>query len=62
VLAINGELDHPHAKTARMFRELNNFQNIVLPGKSHLTAISGGYIPKEYGEGLSRFINANDVK
>jgi pimeloyl-ACP methyl ester carboxylesterase len=62
VLAINGELDHPHAKTARMFRELNNFQNIVLPGKSHLTAISGGYIPKEYGDSLARFINANDLK
>src|SRR5258708_33088078 len=62
VLAINGELDHPHTKTARMFRELNNFQNIVLPGKSHLTAISGGYIPKEYGDGLARFINTHDLK
>jgi pimeloyl-ACP methyl ester carboxylesterase len=62
VLAINGELDRPHAKTARMYRELNNFQNIVLPGKSHLTAIAAPYIPKEYPEGLARFINANDVK
>lgn len=62
VLAINGELDRPHAKTARMYRELNNFQNIVLSGKSHLTAIASPYIPKEYPEGLARFINSNDGK
>jgi len=62
VLAINGELDHPHAKTARMYRELNHFENIVLPGKSHLTAIAAPYIPKEYVEGLARFINANESK
>ncbi len=62
VLAINGEMDHPHAKTARMYRELNHFENIVLPGKSHLTAIAAPYIPKEYGDGLAKFINANDLK
>jgi pimeloyl-ACP methyl ester carboxylesterase len=62
VLAINGELDHPHAKTTRMYRELYHFENIVLPGKSHLTAIAAPYIPKEYVQGLVRFINANDSK
>jgi pimeloyl-ACP methyl ester carboxylesterase len=62
VLAINGEFDRPHAKTARMYRELNHFENIVLPGKSHLTAIAFPYIPKEYVDGLARFINANDSK
>ncbi len=60
VIAINGELDRPRAKTTRMARELNNFTNIVLPGKSHLTAIAGGYMPKEYLENLVGFINSHD--
>lgn len=60
VLAINGEFDRPYSKTQRMWRELNDFTNVILPGKSHLTAIAAPYIPKEYGESLSRFIEAND--
>jgi pimeloyl-ACP methyl ester carboxylesterase len=60
VLAINGELDRPHAKTERMARELKNFKNVILPGKSHLTAIAAPYIPKEYIESLAAFIDAND--
>ena len=60
VLAINGEFDRPMAKTVRMHRELRDFTNVVLPGKSHLTAIMAGYMPKEYLESLVRFINAND--
>jgi pimeloyl-ACP methyl ester carboxylesterase len=62
VMAINGELDRPLAKTVRMHRELRNFTNIVLPGKSHLTAIAAPYIPKEYEESVVKFINANDPK
>jgi pimeloyl-ACP methyl ester carboxylesterase len=62
VLAINGEFDRPRAKTTRMARELFNFTNIVLPGKSHLTAIAAGYLPKEYPEGLAKFIDAHDSK
>jgi pimeloyl-ACP methyl ester carboxylesterase len=60
VLAINGEFDRPNAKTHRMKRELANFQAVVLPGKSHLTAIMAGYIPREYIDTLVRFINDND--
>jgi pimeloyl-ACP methyl ester carboxylesterase len=62
MLAINGEFDRPNAKTTRMTRELKNFTNVVLPGKSHLTAIMAGYMPKEYPESLVKFINANDPK
>lgn len=62
MLAINGEFDRPNAKTHRLWRECQNFTNVVLPGKSHLTAISPGYIPKEYSESLVKFINANDPK
>ncbi len=62
VMAINGELDRPLAKTVRMHRELRNFTNVVLPGKSHLTAIAAPYIPKEYLDSVVRFIIANDPK
>jgi pimeloyl-ACP methyl ester carboxylesterase len=60
VLAINGELDRPYSKTFRMWRELRDFTNVVLPGKSHLTAIAAPYIPKEYESSLVRFVDAND--
>lgn len=62
VMAINGELDRPLAKTHRMWRELGNFTNVILPGKSHLTAIAAPYMPKEYLESVVRFIEANDQK
>lgn len=62
VLAINGEFDRPNAKTHRMWRQLKNFTNVVLPGKSHLTAIAAPYMPKEYLESVVKFINANDPK
>jgi len=62
VMAVNGEFDRPLAKTVRMHRELRNFTNVVLPGKSHLTAIAAPYMPKEYLESVVRFINANEPK
>jgi pimeloyl-ACP methyl ester carboxylesterase len=61
VLAINGQFDGPNAKTHRMQRELANFKSVVLPGKSHLTAIMAGYMPPEYIEELVTFIDANDA-
>jgi pimeloyl-ACP methyl ester carboxylesterase len=62
VLAINGEFDRPNAKTVRMQRELKNFKSVVLPGKSHLTAIMAGYIPQQYIDSLVTFIDVNDPK
>ena len=62
VLGINGEFDSPIAKTHRMKRELKNFRSVVLPGKSHLTAIMAGYIPKEYITALVEFIDSNDIE
>lgn len=61
VLAINGEYDRPNARTHRMQRELANFKSVVLPGKSHLTAIMSGYMPQQYVDSLVEFVNANDV-
>jgi pimeloyl-ACP methyl ester carboxylesterase len=60
VLAINGEYDRPYAKTHRMWRELNDFTSVVLPGKSHLTAIVAGSMPPEYLDAAVRFVNSND--
>ncbi len=60
VLAINGQFDGANAKTHRMQRELTNFHAVVLPGKSHLTAIMAGYIPPLYIDSLVQFINDND--
>lgn len=62
ILAINGEFDQPNAKTHRMAREIKNFESIVLPGKSHLTAIMAGYMPEEYVQGLVAFINKYDAE
>jgi pimeloyl-ACP methyl ester carboxylesterase len=61
VMAINGEFDNPYIKTFRLWRELDDFTNVVLPGKSHLTAIAPAYMPKEYLDSLVRFINGNDI-
>lgn len=61
LLAINGEFDAPYSKTFRLWREAKNFTNVILPGKSHLTAIVDGYMPKEYPESLQRFIEGNDI-
>lgn len=60
VLALNGEFDHPNAKTYRMKKELKNFKSVVLKGKSHLTTITPGFIPDEYVEELVAFITANN--
>ncbi|MBI2824300.1 MAG: alpha/beta hydrolase [Planctomycetia bacterium] len=62
VLAINGEFDRPNAKTHRMQRELANFTSVVLPGKSHLSAIVTGSIPALYTDTLVQFIDSNDPK
>jgi len=60
VLAINGEFDRPNVKTTRMARELPNFTNVILPGKSHLTAIAAPFIPQQYADRLVKFIDSND--
>jgi pimeloyl-ACP methyl ester carboxylesterase len=63
VLAINGEYDRPYSKTQRLWRELTNFQNVIIPKKNHVAAIMvGGPMPPEYIDALTKFINANDTK
>jgi hypothetical protein len=45
-----------------MQRELKSFTNVVLPGKSHVTAVAAPYMPKEYLESVVNFVNASDAK
>lgn len=60
VLAINGEFDRPIAKSHRLKRELKDFKSVVLPGKSHLTAIMAGYIPELYITSLVDFVTSHN--
>jgi len=60
ILAINGEFDRPNARTHRLARELKDFTNVVLPGKSHLTAIMAGYMPDLYRTSLIDFIRKHN--
>lgn len=56
VLAINGEYDGPFSKTHRLWRELRDFTNVVLPGKGHLTAMMAGFIPQLYIDSYAQFV------
>lgn len=55
VLAINGELDRPNARTHRMRRELALFESHVLPGRGHLTTVGD-----EYTKILHGFLKRHD--
>ena len=57
VLAVNGEFDGWRAKTHRMWRELTDFTNVVLPGKGHLSAVMPGFIPQAYIDAMVSFYN-----
>ena len=60
VMAINGEFDRPLAKTHRLWRELDDFTNLVLPGKGHLSAVMKDFIPPAYIDGMAAFIARNN--
>ena len=47
ILAVNGSFDNPYRKTHRLWREAQTFQNVILPGKTHLTAIAAGAAPSQ---------------
>jgi pimeloyl-ACP methyl ester carboxylesterase len=63
ILAVNGSFDNPYRKTHRLWREVQTFQNVILPGKTHLTAIAAGAPPsQQYIDAISKFIDNYDVK
>jgi pimeloyl-ACP methyl ester carboxylesterase len=58
----NGSFDNPYAKTQRIWREAPLFQNVILAGKTHLTAISSNGAPPLYIEAMTKFIDAYDKR
>jgi len=62
ILAVNGSFDNPYAKTQRLWREAPLFQNVILAGKTHLTAISSNGAPPLYIEAITKFIDAYDKR
>lgn len=61
VIAINGEYDSPYSKAQRILREFETFENVVLPGLNHMTAIMvGGPMPQKYIDSIVSFINTYD--
>jgi len=61
IIAINGSFDRPYSKTHRLWREASVFQNVILPGKTHLTAIAvGGPMPQQYIDAMVKFIDSYD--
>jgi pimeloyl-ACP methyl ester carboxylesterase len=61
ILAVNGSFDSPYSKTQRLWREAHVFENVILEGKTHLTAISSNGAPRLYIESMVHFIDANDA-
>ena len=63
IIAINGAFDNPYSKTHRLWREAATFQNVILPGKTHFTAIAvGGPMPQQYIEATVKFIDSYDER
>ncbi len=61
ILAVNGSYDNPYRKTHRLWREVQIFQNVILPGKTHLTAIAAGATPsQQYIDAIAKFIDMYD--
>jgi pimeloyl-ACP methyl ester carboxylesterase len=58
VLALNGGNDRPIAKTHRMWRELNDFTYVVIPGRNHMEACRDPL----FGDALVRFITSHNPK
>ena len=63
ILAVNGSFDNPHAKTHRLWREAKTFQSVILPEKTHLTAIAAGGAPpsEQYIDVIAKFIDMYDA-
>ena len=63
ILAVNGSYDNPYRKTHRLWREAQTFQNVILPAKTHLTAIAAGAARSEqYIAAIARFIEMYDAR
>jgi len=63
IMCVNGSFDNPYSKSLRLWREAKIFENVILPNRTHLTAIGvGAQTPKLYIDSIAAFINAYDEK
>ena len=63
IMAVNGSFDNPYSKSLRLWREAKVFENVILPGRTHLTAIGvGAKTPQLYIDSIASFINTYDEK
>jgi pimeloyl-ACP methyl ester carboxylesterase len=63
IIAINGSFDNPYSKTHRLWRQARTFQNVILPEKTHLTAIAvGGPMPPQYIDAIVKFVDMYDER
>jgi pimeloyl-ACP methyl ester carboxylesterase len=63
IIAINGSFDTPYSKTHRLWRESKTFQNVIIPEKTHLTAIAvGGPMPQQYTDATTKFVDSYDER
>lgn len=56
VLVVNGEFDEPHARMSRMRREGATVSTLILPGRTHISAM----IDPIYRDRLVAFIDEAD--
>ena len=63
IMAVNGSFDNPYGKTIRLWREVRVFENVILPERTHLTAIGvGAPTPQLYIDSIASFIDTYDQK
>ncbi len=62
VLAVVGEFDQPYTRTHRLWREVTNFQRVILRNRGHLSSYMAGMAPEVYRDALTDFIVRNNPK
>ncbi|HEY3392590.1 MAG TPA: alpha/beta hydrolase [Lacipirellulaceae bacterium] len=62
VLHVIGEYDNPNRMGHRLWRELKNYQRVVLPGRGHISAIAPNFIHPAYPDAMTRFITTHNPK
>jgi pimeloyl-ACP methyl ester carboxylesterase len=62
IQAINGEFDAPVSKAQRLKREARDFQEVILPGRSHNTVTTWPFTPRLYVDSIAAFVRAHDPR
>jgi pimeloyl-ACP methyl ester carboxylesterase len=62
VLAVVGEFDQPYTRTHRLWREVPNFQRVLLRNRGHLSSYMAGLAPELYRDALTDFVVRNNPR